>query len=109
MTVAQRRSTRSHELRARSHADTREHVVEIDVPGARVADLHVELRGHIAWVRAGEKARGIRLPDGVDTAGLTATYGNGVLRLSAPCARLTTRVITVEDATPCVHADVAPI
>jgi len=109
MTAAHQRWSPGVELRTRTRVGPREHVVEVETPGIDADDLRVELRGHVVSIHAGEAARSFRLPDGVDTRGLSATHCNGVLRLSAPCARLTTRVIPVDDEARCVHADAPPI
>lgn len=77
-------------------------VVECDVPGARVEDLGIEVRG--GWLvlegerrspekvarayrlerRRGSFARRIELPPDVDTDGIEATMKTGVLRISLP-------------------------
>ena len=86
-----------------------EHVVEVALPGLRADELGVTLRGHVVSIRVDGLVRSIRLPDGVDTSGLRATYSGGVLRLCAPTARVRPRDVPISGATARVHPDAAPV
>ena len=87
----------------------REHVVEITLPGLRADELGVTVRGHVVSIRVDGLVRSIRLPDGVDTSGLRATYSGCVLRLCAPTARVRPRDVPISGATARVHPDAAPV
>jgi HSP20 family molecular chaperone IbpA len=87
----------------------REHVVDVDVPRLHADELCVTARGRMVSIRAGGLVRSFRLPDDVETNSLRATYSGGVLRLRAPVAPVTARVVPIAGAVPCAHPDAAPI
>ena len=111
--------------RAQVREDAGEYVIELDVSDFSEDELEIEVVGPSVTVR-GEQVEGaadareafrlcerlaetFRLPDDADAAGITASYGHGVLELRVPRLRLEAHVVPIEhkpyrvspDAVPC--------